>query len=367
MEENGQGRVEPSLDAPPHDEISISHCERGVEQIVSPRVFPLRPHTTIAYTTLDLSSIRPGCSVTAIDTPEAKSLIACFEAIRDDLVLTPGRLHLGARRRLDAAAAAFQMMSLEPFAETIRPYGADGAVIVSVLREGPILQIQENLHLATGVETRDHLLISVHHVPDAQKGHKGLRAEADYYRCDLSKHEASRIRQLIIADSVAGGRNIIEALKILRRDLPNLESVVVISVHASLKGIERIIRHAPEEINEVRFFCPNGAMMTTVTNHYDCYLPRHRPNTLPDPRDLSLFDLIYGKASPWVPIGGDWSANFLNPTRAKEVYETQLGSLGLTIDTIRTRTRSLSLEDVVSLGFDSEELMPYSTLMGLKG
>jgi hypothetical protein len=367
MEEYGKGHAEPSLDAPPHDEISISHCERGVEQIASPRIFPLRPHTTISYTTLDLSSIRPGCSVTAIDTPEAKSLIACFESTGDDLVLTPGRLHLGARRRLDAAVAAFQMMSLEPFAETIRPYGADEIAIVSVLREGPILRIQENLHLATGVETQDHILISVHHVPDAEKGHKGLRAEADYYRCDLSKHEASRIRQLIIADSVAGGRNIIEALRIIQRDLPNLESAVVISVHASLKGMERIIRYAPEEINRVRFFCPNGAMMATVANHYDCYLPRHRPNTLPDPRDLSLFDLIYGKASPWVPVGGDWSANFLNPTRASEVYGAQLGSLGLTIDAIRNRTRNLSLEDVVGLGFDPEELMPYSTLMSLKG
>ncbi len=367
MEENGTGRPEPSLYAPPHDEISISDWERGVEQIVSPRIFPLRPHTTIAYTTVDLSSIRPGCSVTAIDTPEAKSLIACFESTGDDLVLTPGRLHLGARRRLDAAAAAFQMMSVKPFAETIRPYGADGAVIASVLREGPILRIQENLHLAVGVETRDHILISVHHVPDAQEGHKGLRAEADYYRCELSRHEASTIRQLIIADSVAGGRNIMETLKIIRRDLPKLERVVVISVHASLKGIERIIKHAPEEISEIRFFCPNGAMMASVANHYDCYLPRHRPGTLPDPRDLSLFDLVYGKASPWVPIGGDWSANFLNPTRAREVYETQLGSLGLTIETIRTRTRNLSLDDVVSLGFDPEELMPYSTLMGLKG
>lgn len=367
MEENDRRHAEPSFDGPPHDEIRISHCDRGVEQLVSPRIFPLRPHTSIAYTTVDLSSIRPGCSVTAIDSPEAKSLLACFEATGGDLVLTPGRLHLGARRRLDAAAAAFQMMCLEPFAETIRPYGADGAVIASILREGPILRIQENLHLAVGVDTRDHILISVHHVPDAQKGHKGLRAEADYYRCELSKREASTIRQLIVADSVAGGRNIIETLKIIQRDLPNLESVVVISVHASLKGIERILKHAPEEIHNVQFFCPNGAMMASVANHYDCYLPRHRPGTLPDPRDLKLFDLVYGKASPWVPIGGDWSANFLNPTRATEVYETQLGSLGLTIEGIRTRARNLSPDDVVSLGFEPEELMPYSTLMGLKG
>jgi uracil phosphoribosyltransferase len=367
MEGNGKGRTGPSLDIPAHDEIGIPHWTRGVEQVVSPRIFPLRPQTAVAYTTVDLSSIRPGCSVTAIDTPEAKSLLACFELAGEDLVLTPGRLHLGARRRLDAAAAAFQMMSVKPFAETIRPYAADGAVIVSVLREGPILRIQENLHLAAGVETRDHILISVHHVPDAEGGHMGLRAEADYYRCELSKQEASTIRQLIIGDSVAGGRNIIETLNIIRRDLPNLQSLVVISVHASLKGIERIVKHAPEEINEVRFFCPNGAMTASVTNHYDCYLPRHRPDTLPDPRDLSLFDLLYGEASPWVPIGGDWSANFLNPTRASEVYETQLGSLGLTIEGIRTRTRDLTLEDVVSLGFDPQDLMPYSTLMGLKG
>ena len=367
MEENGNGCTGRLLDAPPHDEISISHCERGMEQIVSPRIFPLRPQTTIAYTTVDLSSVRSGCSVTAIDTPEAKSLLACFELAGNDLVLTPGRLHLGARRRLDAAAAAFQMMSVKPFAETIRPYGADGAVIVSVLREGPILRIQENLHLAAGVETRDHILISVHHVPDAQKGHKGLRAEADYYRCELSKHEASTVRQLIIADSVAGGRNIIETLKIIQRDLPNLHSIVVLSVHASLKGMERIVKHAPEEINEVRFFCPNGAMMATVTNHYDCYLPHHRPDTLPDPRDLKLFDLIYGSVSPCVPIGGDWSANFLNPTRAREVYEAQLASLGLTIDRIRSRTRNLTPQDVADLGFGPEDLMPYSTLMGLEG
>jgi hypothetical protein len=350
----------------PHDEFSISGCQGEVEELVAQRRFPLRPLTRIATTTLDLADQRPGCSVTAIDTPEAKSLIACFEQRDGRLALTPGRLHLGARRRLDAAAAAFQMMSLRRFSETVLPYSTEERVIVSILREGPVLRIQENLFLATGMESRDHILISVHHVPDTERGHKGLRSEADYYRCELSPGEAQQIRQVILADSVAGGRNILESLRIVSEDLPNLESIVVISVHASLKGIERIVRRAAYMFKEIRFFCPNAVMLASPVNHYDCFLPRHRRDTMPDPRDLDLFDLIYGDVAPQVPIGGDWSANFFNPTRATEVYRDQLADLRMTIRGVQQQADQLTSRDVEGLGFAPEDLTPYSTLMALR-
>ena len=361
------GRVEFNGSIPPHDEDRAYHHERGVKPIESPRLIPMRPETIVTYVTLDLSRLRPGCSVTAIDSPEAKSLIGYFEMRSDRLVLVPGRQHLGAQRRLDTGQAIFQTMSLDSFSEAIGEYNSDETIIVSILREGPILRVQENLYLATGLGVQDNLLISVHHVPDKEGGHMGLRAEADYQRSDLSERESNKIKQAIVADSIAGGRNTIEALKIIHQDLPNLESVTMISIHASLKWIERIIRHSPREIKNFRFFCLNAVVAASVANHYDCYLPRHRPDTMPDPHDLALADAIYGQEiAAWVPIGGDWSANYLNPTRARDVYEEQLASLGVTGDTINERLQSIRVEEMAELGFAPRDLMPYSTLLGLR-
>jgi hypothetical protein len=118
---------------------------------------------------------------------------------------------------------------------------------------------------------------------------------------------------------------------------------------------------------ELRFFTPNAVMLASPLNHYDCYLPLHRPETMPDPRDLQLFDLIYGGASPLVPIGGDWSANFFNPTRATDVYRDQLAGLRLTIRGVQQRADHLTSSDVEDLGFAPEDLIPYSTLMGQRG
>jgi hypothetical protein len=354
-----------SLDVPPHDELDAYDCERGALRLSSPLLFPLRPETDVSYTTLDLSPVRSGCSVTAIDSPEAKSMLACFERRGDRLVLTPGRLHLGARRRLDTATAILQMMSLDSFAKAVAPYGSDETVVVSILREGPILRAQENLFMATGLDAKDHVVISVHHVPD-RDGHKGLKAEANYYRTDLPKEAALRIKQAIVADSVAGGRNLIETLKIIGQDLPNLEQVLVVAIHASLKGMERVARHAAPHVEKFRFFCLNGAITASAINHYDCYLPRHRPDTLPDPNDILLFDTIYGEHAPWIPIGGDWSANHLNPTRATEVFAEQLDGLGLTIDGVVDKLSGITPEDMVEAGFRLEDLMPYSTLLGLQ-
>ena len=367
LEVRRSGETEHTRGLPPHDEDRVYPHERGVKPIESPRLIPMRPETIVTYVALDLSPLRPGCSVTAIDSPEAKSLIGCFEMHSDRLVLVPGRQHLGALRRLDTGRAIFQTMCLDSFKEAVRRYDSDETVIISILREGPILRVQENLYLATGLGVQDNLLISVHHVPDEEGGHMGLRAEADYQRSDLARHERPKIRQAIVADSIAGGRNTIEALRIVRQDLPNLESVTMISIHASLKGIERIIRHAPKEIKNFRFFCLNAVVAASVANHYDCYLPRHRPMTMPDPQDLALFDAIYGKEiAAWVPIGGDWSANYLNPTRAMEVYEEQLASLGVTSETINERLQSMRVEEMAELGFAARDLMPYSTLLSLK-
>jgi hypothetical protein len=204
-------------------------------------------------------------------------------------------------------------------------------------------------------------------VPDEESGHMGLRAEAEYQRSDLSKRESHRIKQAIVADSIAGGRNTIEALKIVGKDLPNLESVTMASIHASLKGIERIIRHSSPEIKSFRFFCLNAVVAASMANHYDCYLPWHRPETMPDPQDLALFEAIYGQEiAAWVPIGGDWSANYLNPTRAMDVFEEQLTSLGTTSKRINERLHSIRVEEMVELGFAARDLMPYSTLLSLQ-
>ncbi|MFC2031553.1 hypothetical protein ACFLWA_12610 [Chloroflexota bacterium] len=352
---------------PLHDEERAYQVERGMKPVETPRLIPMRPETEVAYTTLDLSPLRPGSSVTAIDSPEAKSLIGCFEEHAGGLVLMPGRLHLGARRRLDTGRAVFQMMCLDSFHEAVSPYDFDETVIISILREGPILRVQENLYLATGLGVQDNVLISVHHVPDDQAGHMGLRADADYQRSDLSEREATKIKHAIVVDSIAGGRNTLEALRIKRQDLPNLETVTMVSIHASLKGIERIVRHSPPEIKQLRFFCLNTVIAASMANHYDCYLPRHRPETMPDPQDLRLFDTIYGQEiAAWVPFGGDWSANYLNPTRATRVFEEQLGPLGVTSEGIMERTRAISLEEMEELGFDRPSLMPYSTLLGLR-
>jgi hypothetical protein len=365
-EQETMAGLEWAVGAPPHDEMRVYDCKRGVQCLENSSLFPLRPETEISYTTLDLSPVRSGCSVTAIDSPEAKSLLACFERRGERLVLTPGRLHLGARRRLDTVTAILQMMSLDSFGKAVAPYSSDETVVVSILREGPILRAQENLFMATGLDAKDHVIISVHHVPD-EEGHKGLKAEADYHKTDLPKEDALRIKQIVVADSVAGGRNLIETLRIIVRDLPNLERIVVVAIHASLRGIERVAKYAAPHVEELKFFCLNGAITATVINHYDCYLPRHRPETLPDPNDIALFDQIYGEHAPWIPIGGDWSANHLNPTRARQVFAEQLGGLGLTIGMIVDNLSGILPEEMAAAGFPIGDLMPYSTLLGLQG
>lgn len=347
-----------------HDEHVEYPVSREFLSLREPNLFPLRPETELRLVTLDLERSKPNSSVTGLDSPEAKSLLGCFEMSEGGLVFVPGRLHLGALREFDTKTAIFQIMSLPDFRNWIEPFSTEQTITVSILREGMFFNLAQNLLLASHFQVGDQVTISVHHLQDPS-GHLGLKSEVDYYRHESSPHEAEEVKSAIIGDSIAGGRNILAMLEKVSVDFPNLERLTVVSVHASLKGIERILEGLPGNIQGCRFFCLNGVLAASLKNHYDCFLPVHRPGSLPDPRDVRLMETIYGSAIfGRICVGGNWTANYLTPLTAKRVLEEQLAPMELTSQQIPVS--EVNEQTIWQLGYRIDELTPYSTLLSAK-
>jgi len=306
---------------------------------------------------------RPEWKVLAFESPDTRAIIACYEFKNKQLVFTPGRRHLGNERKIDTRWGLHQIMKHSFFQAAIKKVSGSEIIIVPVLGEGIVFDLGYNFYLATQKEPGNTIIVSASHKPNSQ-GHKGLSSHLNYYRAE-GKERFRKIRLAIIGDSIAGGRNLRVVLEKLFIDFPHLEKIIILSIHATLTGIQRIAEKLPSSVS-FTVFTFNAPLYANPENDYDCFWPSdHQQQTIPDPRDTELLKAIYGpKAYKRLCIAGDFASCFLTPFQANQVTDNQLRKLGLKAREISVTP--ITFEFLKEIGFKPEELLPASTVLKLK-
>lgn len=311
----------------------------------------------VTYKTAQLA---PATQLVLLGSPEAFAITTGLLAWQKQaLRFLPARLHTGPKRGLDAAAAAFQALQLEPVKQAIDRIESldDRLVLVDLLREGQKAQTPEALYYLTGSQP-PNVLVSIHHVPDTQTP---LGRRAEVAPPNLEGVDTQKVTTLLLSDPTASGVNQFSTLEYFRGRLPKLNQVIILAPHLSQYAGLALARYL-EKVRLPGLMIGFGALLDSLPPlMYFSPTPVHDVERFVDPRHQKLIQLLYGPAASRLCIAGNWTAMFLAPQVGLEWFERELKENHLTLAQVKKRCPSLS--QLKRLGFTPEELTPVSTYL----
>ena len=240
----------------------------------------------------------------------------------------PGQLILGATRTNIVAQGVRDIFGTDHLRNTLKNVPQSQIALVPVLREGLKYDMAEALHEACGFYCNE-LLIDAHHVPDDTDTVYGRRVEIVQFKDqDLTDAHRSRIRTVLIGDSIASGIVMHGVLDFLKNRFPNLLNVEIISPLAAVQGLAHITAYAHPSLS-IRahiFETPLDALKPDF--YYSAHFPHPEFHIRPD------LEVRYrnwwgrdpeGKAIADTACAGyGWSEAFFNPSKQIDMINAQL-------------------------------------------
>ncbi|MDP6041732.1 MAG: hypothetical protein QGG64_24510, partial [Candidatus Latescibacteria bacterium] len=238
--------------------------------------------------------------------------------------MIPGQLILGATRAELVSRGVRDIFHTEHLHESLKNVPQSQIAIVSVLREGLKYGLADALHSACGFYCNE-LLIDAH----ADTATVGRRVEITQFKDqDLTDAHRSRIRTLLIGDSIASGTVLLGVLDFLKTRLPNFINVELIAPLAAIEGLARVTAYAhPSLILRTHIFeTPLKALPPDF--YYSAHFPHPEFHIRPD---LEVhYRAWWGRDPEGSPIadtacaGYGWSEAFFNPDKQIAMINDQL-------------------------------------------
>ncbi len=286
-------------------------------------------------------------------SPESYALTTGF--LRGDF-LFPARLHMGARRSLDARLAAYQALQLKALKKMYDEVEKNELLIVDFLREGPQTCLQENLFLHKRLDFVN-VVLSVSHNKDNRNilGRGARIAEVNFEGVDFDK-----VKVLFLSDSIAGGITMFYSLEYLLERFPNLEQVVIFSIHLARVGLCVLSEYF--RLRKIKgIFVGFGALLeSNPPQMYYSPLPVYEPEFFADARHKALSEFLYQDLAGRICVAGNWTAMFLSPPAALQELESELSEHGK--DSYAICSREIDNKILSRFGFEREDLMPASEI-----
>ncbi len=286
-------------------------------------------------------------------SPESYALTTGF--LKGDS-LFPARLHMGTRRSFDTKLAAYQALQLKALREVYDKVAEDELVVVDFLREGPQTCLQENLFLHKNFDFVNVVLAVSHRKDDKNILGRGARiVEANFEGVDFDK-----VKVLFLSDSIAGGITMFYSLEYLLEKFPNLEQVVIFSVHLARVGLCVLAEYF--RLKKIKsIFVGYGALLkSNPPQMYYSPLPVQEPKFFADKRHQALSELLYQDLAGRICVAGNWTAMFLSPPAALQELESELAEYGK--DPAAVSGRKIDDKTLSRLGFAREDLLPASEI-----
>lgn len=256
--------------------------------------------------------------IIALQTPQTRALnVGFIQKNANGEQFIPGRLHLGALRELDTAAATIQSLQLPETQNILAAYKPPLISTVTLMRETLSCHLNSALWQA-GIRN---------HYGDAFIGASHIKGDGDIRTAYLYENiEGLYDGGLwLIADSICMGRNLLATLdSLLTKSHP--QEILFICPIASRIGINSLGTVLAKHQVPTTFLAWGGLFGVDETTKYD--MPWGHPDTEPvDIRDQKLMMDIYGSK---ICMGGDFGNNYYCPSLALDLYHQQLHTHGVT-------------------------------------
>ena len=289
-------------------------------------------------------------------------IVGCVKLRGGELYFAPGRLHLSGLRNLDLDITTHLMMMTKEYQDSISHIDPKHNTVGAMLLREPIAQNPFLNSSLANITPQLYLVMDVHHVAD-EKGLRGKIGKISHYRLDLPEEPeiAARVQEeithAIMVDSIAGGRNLIVAIRELKKRFPNLSEITIVSVFATIQGVERISKICSDELGvKSTFFVYHELLDVNPVNMYDCYFPKEET----DPRDAALLKKYFGDKMYSICMGGDFTANIYGKAQARSVWRSQIAEIGFSQEDLPVEP--ISLHTLKELGYTFDDIVPYSTI-----
>ena len=236
----------------------------------------------------------------------------------------PGQLVLGTTRAELVARGVRDIFHTEHLRESLKNLPQSQIAIVPVLREGLKYGLADALHSVCGFYCNE-LPIEAH----ADAATIARRVEITQFKDqDLTNAHRSRIRTVLIGDSIANGTVLLSVLDFLKTCLPNFINVELIAPLAAIEGLARVTAYAhPSLILRAHIFeTPLNALPPNF--YYSAHFPHPEFHIRPD-LEVS-YRAWWGRDPDGIPIadtpcaGYGWSEAFFNPAKQIDMINAQL-------------------------------------------
>ncbi len=323
-----------------------------------PYLAVIQKNKTISYL---LGKLNHTTQLFILGSAEANAITtALLDWHNKKLKLIPARLHTGPKRSLDNTIACFQAMQikeLQPFFKTIKNLD-ENLLLIDLLREGQKTQVQEAICYLFDAQP-SNVLMSIHHIDDKSTP---LARKAKIEHINFEGVNFSKIKKIIISDSVASGVTQFYALEYLKNKLPQLKEVLILSPHLTKLGtiaLTNYCKHVGLKLNLIGY---TALLNSNPPDFYFSPTPIDQPKKFVQPAQAELMSLIYGKkVAQHLGVAGNWSAMFLAPKEGLKWLEIELKKLNSSIKKIKKQ--KISLAKIASLKIKITDLLPTSTYL----
>ena len=251
------------------------------------------------------------------------SLVGLSSAAPSQQII-PSQLILGATRAELVSRGVHDIFHTEHLHESLKNVPQSQIAIIPVLREGLKYGLADALESTCGFYSNE-LLIDA----DTNGTTIGHRVEINQFEDqDLTDAHRSRIRTILIGDSITNGMVLLGILDFLKTRLPNFINVELIAPLAAIEGLARITAYAhPSLILRAHIFeTPLNAIPPDF--YYSAHFPHPEFHIRPD---LEVrYRAWWGRDPNGIPIadtacaGYGWSEAFFNPAKLIDMINDQL-------------------------------------------
>ena len=285
-----------------------------------------------------------------LGSPEAYAVTTGF--IEKNKIV-PARLHIGPKRSLDNAVATYQSLQIPGIKKILSSETEESLLVVDILREGIKTQAQDNLYMLYK-KVFTTVILSMSHKKDNKNP---LKRSVYLGQAKFEGVNKKRVKTVVISDSIAGGVTMFYALEFLKKELPNLKKVIIISPHLAITGAF-ILAEYFKKANILGILVGFGALLkSNPPEMYYSPLPVDKPKYFADTRHINLAKYLYKDLAGKICVAGNWTAMFLAPQAAYKEIQEELKTKNWKN---KIKKRKITNKILKTMGFKPSNLKPAS-------